>query len=440
MKPSVLIVDDEPQFGQIYAQVLAEAGLDTRTATSAAEARALIARALPDMVISDVRMPGGSGIELLQAVRVDHPELPFLLVTAYADVRDAVLSLKLRAIDYLSKPVDLDELIAAVKDTLGLRDAGVLAEIPRHATEGIVAESHAMRATLLDAWRVARSDATVLLTGESGSGKDVVASFIHANSARAGRPFIAVNCAALPANLLASELFGHTRGAFSGAVAQRNGRFREAQTGTLFLDEIGDMPTELQPMLLRAIENREVTPVGSDRPVPVDVRLIAATHVDLAGAVADGTFREDLFYRLNVIAIPIPPLRDRPDDILPLARHFLALAGTPDKRISSAARRLLEAWPWPGNIRELANAITRTTLLSRGDIILPEHLPPAIRTHVPVEPPAEAVPIKTLEESEIEMIRRALTETDGNRTHAADLLGITRRGLIKKIKRFGLDV
>jgi DNA-binding NtrC family response regulator len=458
MTRQVLIVDDEPQFGELYAHTLQKAGLTTQTATSARQALDLIRRAVPDLVISDVRMPGGSGIDLLKAVRATHPALPFLLVTAYADVRDAVTSLKLGAIDYLSKPVDLDELLVAVTEALGVRLSAGASDIPPEAMQGIIAHSPSIRAAYFDAWRVARTQVTVLLGGESGSGKEVMAKFIHDSSDRAKGPFIAVNCASLASELLASELFGHTKGAFSGAVSARNGRFREAHGGTLFLDEIGDMPLELQPSLLRALEMGSVTPVGSDRAIDVSVRIIAATHQDLPEAVAAGRFREDLFYRLNVISIEIPPLRDRRDDILPMARALMGRSNAPIKRLSSAAARALLEHPWPGNVRELANAMTRASLLSRGDVILPEHLPPPLRKLADALPPTDndraalddddddledgpaSAAFKTLAQTEVEMVRAALEQTQGNRTHAADLLGITRRGLLKKLKRLGLNL
>jgi DNA-binding NtrC family response regulator len=459
MSRQVLIVDDEPQFGELYAHTLQKAGLQTQTATSARQALDLIRKSPPDMVISDVRMPGGaSGIDLLKAVRATHPSMPFLLVTAYADVRDAVTSLKLGAIDYLSKPVDLDELLVAVTEALGVRLSG--GDIPEEAMRGVIAHSPSIRAAYHDAWRVARTQVTVLIGGESGTGKEVLAKFLHDNSDRAKGPFVAVNCASLPGALLASELFGHTKGAFSGAVNARNGRFREAHNGTLFLDEIGDMPLELQPSLLRALETGSITPVGSDRALDVSVRIIAATHQAPPGAVAAGRFREDLFYRLNVISIELPPLRERRDDILPLARALMARANAPHKRLSSAAARALLEHPWPGNVRELANAMTRAALLSRGDVILPEHLPPPLRKLADALPPADddrapldddddgddledgpaSAAFKTLAQTEVDMVRRALEQTQGNRTRAAELLGITRRGLLKKLKRLGLNL
>jgi DNA-binding NtrC family response regulator len=446
MNRSILVVDDEVRYRELYARVLRDAGFDVLEAGSAADALELLEHETLDMIVSDVRMPGESGLDLLRRVRTGKPELPFLLVTAYADVREAVDALKLGAVDYLAKPVDLDELLAAVRDTLGV-GVGADPEIPAGSLEGIVAASPAMRSVLRDAYRVAASDATVLLTGESGSGKEVVAQFIHRHSTRRDKPMVPVNCAAIAPALLASELFGHERGAFTGAVNKRNGYFREAHEGTLFLDEIGDMPLELQPSLLRATETGRITPVGSDKEILIDCRLIAATNHDLETDVADGRFRQDLYYRLNVITIDIPPLRERPEDIAPLARAFLNKDKTEARRLSRAAMQALVSHPWPGNVRELANAMAHVRLLSQTDVILPEHLPPAVRksagkaapTSRIAEPQEAPVQARTLEQHEIEAVTAALKQTKGNRTHAAQLLGITRRGLIYKLKRLGIE-
>jgi DNA-binding NtrC family response regulator len=445
MNRSILVVDDEIRFRELYARVLRDAGFAVQEAGSAAEALKLLSADVPAMVISDVRMPGTSGLDLLRRARGAHPELPFLLVTAYADVREAVDALKLGAVDYLAKPVDLDELLAAVRDTLGVRPDAT-GEIPAEALTGIVSESPAMRSVLRDAYRVAASDATILLTGESGSGKEVVAQFIHHQSARRDKPLVPVNCAAIAPSLLASELFGHEKGAFTGALAKRKGYFREAHEGTLFLDEIGDMPLELQASLLRATETGRITPVGSDKELIVDCRLIAATNRNLETDVAAGRFRQDLYYRLNVITIDIPPLRERTEDIPPLARYFLNKGTSENKRLSRAALQTLLAHPWPGNVRELANAMAHVRLLSQTDVILPEHLPPAVRKAVPkteaerlTAGPNRPAATKTLEQQEVEAVTAALKETGGNRTHAAQLLGITRRGLIYKLKRLGLE-
>lgn len=450
MSKRILIVDDEVRYRELYTHILDSAGFQTLVASCAEQAYGIILNEAPDMVVTDVRMPRVSGIELLRMARQEHPSLPFLLVTAYAGVRDAVNAMRLGAVDYLSKPVDLDELLAAVRDTVGVDcDAhGLEPAIPPEALKGIVAESHAMRSVLRDAYRVARSDANILLTGESGSGKEVIAGFIHQNSLRRSKTMVTLNCAAVPATLLASELFGHEKGAFTGAVGRRKGRFREADGNTLFLDEIGDMPLELQPALLRAIETGKVTPLGSDLEVDVDYRLVAATNRSLPADVESGRFRRDLYYRLNVIAIEIPPLRERVEDILPLARFFLGHGKSESKRLSRAAAQTLLAHEWPGNVRELANAIERVRLLSQTDVILPEHLPPAVRqaasrTRAPEAAEQQSIQehqagLKTLEQSEIEAIHHALEQTGGNRTRAAQLLGITRRGLIYKLKRLGI--
>jgi len=433
----VLVIDDEERYRRLYAETLRRAGFAVTCAASAEEATEHVRASLPAMIVTDVRMPGMDGITFLKQIKAEHADMPVLLITAYADVRDAVNALKLGAVDYLEKPVDLDELVAAVSDVLGVKESVVDATVPAGLLEGVVAESAGMRSLLADAYRVARSDATVLVTGESGTGKEVVARFMHAASARADKPFVAVNCAAIPANILASELFGHRKGAFTGAVAARGGRFREAQGGTLFLDEIGDMPLELQPSLLRAIETGKICPLGSDTEVDIDFRLIAATNRDLGEEVAEGRFREDLFYRVNVIAFEVPPLRERPDDILPLARFFLSSKGS-TKRFSPAASSVIQRYRWPGNARELANAMERAAILSNTEVILPEHLPAAMRDIGDSRPPVTNE-VKTMQQAELEAIRSALQRTNGNRTHAAQLLGISRRALIYKLKRFEID-
>ncbi len=442
MKPLILIVDDESSFRDLYKMTLEECGFATVTADCAEKALQELEKNEIALVVSDVRMPGESGIELLQKAREKYGELPFLLVTAYADVRDAVLALKLGAVDYLSKPVDLDELVSAVRDNLGIQGIEEHIEVPSDVLQGIVAQSPSMVTLLRDAYRVSNTNVTVLLTGESGVGKEVIAQFIHRASPRSKRQLTAVNCAAIPAQLLASELFGHEKGAFTGADSKRMGRFREADGSTLFLDEIGDMPLELQPALLRALENNTITPVGSDKEINVDYRLVAATNKSLLESVEAGSFRSDLYYRLNVIALEIPPLRERKADIVPLARYFLAEAGGKGKRLSRAATELLHSYPWPGNVRELCNAMQRAQILSNTDVILPEHLPPTIRPAADKTASAMASasegPVKTLKEMEEGAILAALEETEGNKTKAAEILGITRRGLIKKLKRMGL--
>jgi DNA-binding NtrC family response regulator len=437
MRATLLIVDDERPFLELYSAVLEAAGFTTVTARDAKEALAKIHREHPDLVLSDVRMPGTSGLELLESMRRAGQDIPFLLVTAEPDVRDAVSAMKLGAVDYLGKPVDLDELVAAIRDTLGMRHSHADAD-SGPVPDDIVAESPSMRALLADAARVAQSNISVLITGESGSGKELVARYLHQQSERSIGPLVPVNCAAIPGNLVASELFGHDKGAFTGADHARPGHFRSAARGTLFLDEIGELPIEVQPAFLRVLETGRIVPVGTSIEIDVDFRLIAATHRNLATAVADGRFRQDLYYRIAVVELRVPPLRERPEDIQALARRMLRTSG---HRLTRRASQALLTHSWPGNVRELANALEHARLLAPSEVIDVEQLPPSLREEnaIQEERNHQPAPLPTLEESEIASIRKALEQTAGNRTHAARLLGITRRGLIYKIKRFGLE-
>ena len=437
--PLIMVIDDEQRHRELYSETLREADFSVKAVPSAEDAFIAMQTLTPDMIISDVKMPGMNGISFLHKIRGKLPDLPFLLVTAFADIKDAVKALKLGAVDYLEKPIDLDELLCAVNDALGIHTGGNQnSEIPRELLQGIIAESTSMRSLIDNAYRVAQSDATVLITGESGTGKEVIASFLHRAGKRKNSPMTALNCAAIPANILASELFGHKKGSFTGAATHRDGIFRAADKGTLFLDEIGDMPLELQPSLLRAIETGMVSPVGSDSEIKVDLRLIAATNTNLEEAVKTGKFRSDLFYRLNVIAFELPPLRERIEDIMPMAHLFLTKNNVRDKRFSQAATRLLQNYPWPGNARELANAVERASIISNTDIILPEHLPPVIASSKPADMGDTQTGLKTMHQVEIGAIKETLEQVKGNRTKAAGLLGISRRALIYKIKRFGL--
>jgi len=436
-KKLVLIVDDEESFISLYTQTLSELDLDVQTASSAETGFDFIKKCPPDIVVSDVKMGNMSGIELLKKVKTFLPELPFLLITAYANVKDAVSSLKLGAVDYLQKPIDLDELKTAVANVLELPITDSQFEVPASSLPGIVHESKIMKHLLNDAYRVAGSDVTVLLRGESGVGKEVIADFIHKNSNRSKEKMVTLNCASIPANILNSELFGHEKGAFTGAIANRLGKFREADGGTLFLDEIGDMPIELQPSLLRAIENGKISPIGSDKDISINVRLIAATNKNIEDCIKNGTFREDLYYRLNVITLEIPPLKERQDDIIPLARLFLKDGESNHKRLSSNAIRILQNYLWPGNVRELSNAVKRAKILSRTEMIMPEHLPNSMKDTIknPINV-FENNHISTFEENEITAIKNALAKTNGNQTKAAELLGISRRTIINKMKKF----
>ncbi len=436
----ILVVDDEPRFRTLYSETLSGSGYEVRSASDGQTALAVAAEETPGLVISDIRMPGMDGISLLKNMKESFPDLPFLLVTAYPDIKDAVKALKLGAVDYLEKPVDFEELLCAVSDLLGNpEDSSVQCDSEEISFPGIISESFAMKSLLRDAARVATSSVSVLITGESGSGKEVLASFIHKQSSRASMPFVPVNCAAIPAPLFAGELFGYVKGAFTGASGAHDGLFRAASGGTLFLDEIGELPLELQPALLRALDSGKITPLGSGRELSVDFRLVAATNRDLGEEIRKGRFREDLFYRLNVIAFDIPPLRFRKDDIIPLAEFFIAkTAGGRSKRLSPAAERTLLAHSWPGNVRELSNAIARAVILSNTEIILPEHLPGSLKSSMLSQDIPSSAQVRSIEDAELETIQAALKSTGGNRTKAAAVLGISRRALIYKLKRYGI--
>jgi len=431
----ILVVDDEASQRRLLAGFLESLGIEVDEAGSAEDALDSIRGSVPDMMLLDVRLPGMSGIDALPEIREIAGDLPVLLITAHADLRQAVAAMKVGADDYLAKPLDLDELETVIFDTIGERDdkaepgAKVRAELP----SDFVCESPAMCHVVETVAVVAPSDVPVLISGESGVGKEVVAQLVHRWSHRADGPLVAANCAGLPESLIESELFGHTKGAFTGAGEARKGFFRAAHGGTLFLDEIGEMPLHLQPKLLRALESHEVTPVGSDAAVDVDTRLVAATNRNLAEAVAAGQFRDDLYYRINVVELSVPPLGQRREDILPLARRFAAeFAGAP-VRLSPQATQCLLPYGWPGNVRELRNAVQRACLLCRGDVILPEHLPPQIAAGASQDTHPETTAGR-LSQVERATITATLAECDGNRTQAAKKLGISRRALIYKLR------
>ena len=432
---TILVVDDDPSQRELLGGFVESLGHGVQEAASAEDALQSIHRKMPDMVLLDVRLPGMSGIEALAEIRTFADRLPVLLITAYADLRQAVAAMKGGADDYLAKPVDLDELATAIADAVGptggYRQETDLAhpELP----EWFVSESPPMRRVIETAAVVAPSDVPVLITGESGSGKEVVAQLIHAWSRCHNGPLVAANCAGLPESLIESELFGHTKGAFTGAIQSRQGFFRAADGGTLFLDEIGELPIHLQPKLLRALESGRITPVGSDSPVDINTRLVAATNRDLEKAVGDGQFRDDLYFRINVVELHVPPLCERREDIISLARHFaVEFAGGP-VRLSPQSMQCLLAYTWSGNVRELRNAIQRACLLCRGDVIMPEHLPPKIEALVAGAQDADRDQGR-LSQVERATILATLAETGGNRTQAAKKLGISRRALIYKLR------
>ncbi len=431
---TIMIVDDDAAQRQLLGDFVGSLGFLTVEAGSAEAALDKLRRTLPDMVLLDVRLPGMDGITALGEIRKITSNLPVLLITAHGHLRQAVEAIKSGADDYLLKPLDLDELEVAITDALGpaLEKQPAEKTLPK-LPPGFICESAAMRRVVETAAVVAPSNAPVLILGESGAGKEMIAQLIHRWSSRASGPMVAANCAGLPESLIESELFGHTKGAFTGADAVRQGFFRAAHGGTLFLDEIGELPLHLQPKLLRALESGQITPVGSDVPIKVDTRLVAATNRDLAEAVQAGRFRDDLYYRINVVELIVPPLTERSDDLLPLASKFAGEFSGGPVRLSPQATQCLLAHRWPGNVRELRNAIQRACLLCRGDIIMPEHLPPKIAALTTV-PGENSIPAGRLSQVERATILATLEECGGNRTHAAKKLGISRRALIYKIR------
>jgi len=425
-------VDDESAQRELLATALHSAGYKTLACADGREA--LEAAAQCSLMLLDVRMPGMSGLEVLECVKKEWPALPVILLTAFIDVRDAVAAIKAGALDYLEKPVDIDELVAAVDDALGHANPFLSSESTLEIPPYIVAESASMRSVVEQASRVADSNVTVLILGESGVGKEVIARFIHEASSRRHMSMVRVDCGALPEHLVESELFGYEKGAFTGAEAQRKGQFEVANGGTVFLDEIGELPLLVQPKFLTVLETGCFRRVGGSREFCTDVRVIAATNRDLEGDVRQGRFREDLFYRLNVFPLKIPPLRERPDDILPLADHILK---DRKRRLAPATERLLRAYDWPGNVRELRNAMERAAILANGSLILPHDLPPQLRK-ASITPETSSVLVGDMDEIQRRAILEALEKTNGNKTQAAALLGISRRNLIYKLRDYGV--
>ncbi|GHE72638.1 acetoacetate metabolism regulatory protein AtoC [Camelimonas fluminis] len=450
MNHSILVVDDEERLAIVLAAALEDMGHAATAVGGAHEAMQRLERERFDLVLTDLRMPDMDGRALLGEIRRRWPETPVIILTAFATVRDAVELVKEGAFDYIAKPFEIDHVAATVARALRLADVVRDNERLRGELDGrynlgtLVGDSASFRKVIRQITEVCETRATVLLTGESGSGKDVVARAIHFNSPRRNQPFIAVNCAALPENLLESELFGHVKGAFTGATANRIGRFAAADGGTLFLDEIGDMPIGLQAKLLRAVQELTFEPIGANRSQKVDVRLIAATHQDMRAAVTEGRFREDLFYRLNVFPVRLPPLRERAGDIPLLAADFLRrLADSMGKRItgfSPAALSAMSAHDWPGNIRELHNCVERAVIVARNPVIDLPDLPQDLFSNVrrggreglPQDLDAE------LERIERDFIIDALQRANGVQVQAAKLLGVSERSLWHRIKK--LDI
>jgi two-component system nitrogen regulation response regulator GlnG len=481
----LLLIDDETDVQYSFRRIFDQPDIELATADSGEEGLKMIARFKPDLVIMDVRMGGMSGLETLRRLRQSDPKQMVIMMTAYGTTQTAIEAMKLGAYDYLLKPFDVPRLRQVVLNALkAARDMRqVVSYQPLLESEdydqGIIGRTEAMQNVFKIIGQLAGSNATALITGESGTGKELVARAIYHHSKRNGQPFLAINCAAIPENLLESELFGHEKGAFTGATAQRIGKFEQCNRGTIFLDEIGDMTLSTQAKILRVLQSGSFERVGGNQPIQVDVRVIAATHKPLEQAVASREFREDLFYRLNVVRIHIPPLRERRDDIALLVNYFFQkfgrAQGRPPKSIAPAAIEMLERYHWPGNVRELENVVQRATVMAKGDVILPADLPGEVSaTPVPSQekPFAPAAPapgplaapvaattestaldlsgvgkmlfqwarennkLKVLPAVERELIIQALLETGGNQVQAAKLLGITRATLRKRVEKF----
>ncbi|MCA1943903.1 MAG: sigma-54 dependent transcriptional regulator [Desulfovibrio sp.] len=457
--PRILVVDDDLGHLESLALLLKGWGYAVTPATRGEEAAALVEQGPYDAVLMDVRMPGLSGVEALARIKQRNPAVPVLIMTAYSTVDVAVEALKAGAYDYLTKPLDF-ELVRLALDRaldhtrLKKENASLRARLPDAFDPGcIIGVSPALQEALAMAAVAARSEATALVTGESGTGKELIARAVHANSARARRPLVPLNCAALTASLLESELFGHEKGAFTGADKRREGRILQADGGTLFLDEIGELDALIQAKLLRVLQQGELQRLGSDDVLTVDVRIIAATNRDLEAEVAAGRFRQDLFYRLNVLHIHVPALRERPEDIPLLAQHFLdtfaAKYGKSLKRFTPQAMDALVRHGWPGNVRELENAIERAALLAAGEYVSERELPLALRqaaaAPLPLQAGADTTPAppslagRTLEDVEKAAILQTLAQTGGNKSEAARLLGISRVTLHKKLQGYGVE-
>jgi DNA-binding NtrC family response regulator len=449
---TVLIVDDDESFRRVMEYQLREDGYRVLTACNVASALQRFQADSVDVVMTDVKMPGGDGMELLARLKTVQPDLPILILTAHGTIGSAVEAMKLGAADYLTKPFTRDQLRIALGKMLDVvalkRENRRLREVvtERFSFASMVAGSRAMHSVMAVAARVAQTHATVLLEGESGTGKELLAKAIHLQSDRKDQPFITVNCAAIPENLLESELFGHRRGSFTGAVTDKQGKFEAANKGTVFLDEIGDLPLMMQVKVLRVLQQREVDKVGDLRPVKVDVRIVAATNRDLEQMIADGRFRDDLYYRLAVVGIRLPPLRERTDDLPLLVEHFVAKHGAPRGRaqmaIAPAVYSAFNLYPWPGNIRELENVIERALVLDRDDLIGLDDLPDRLRPReqrlgrVHMELPDDGL---SLEDVERDLLQAALVKHDWNQTKAATYLNITRSALLYRMQKFRLE-
>ncbi|MBI4840952.1 MAG: sigma-54-dependent Fis family transcriptional regulator [candidate division NC10 bacterium] len=443
----VLIVDDEEQMRELLAKVLEKNGYQVAAAGDGAQALALLEREPVDLVVTDVRMPGLGGMEALKSIKELNPDIIVIIMTAFGSIDQAVQAVKEGAYDYINKPFKIDEMLLTIGKALEERRLRHEVTALRHELrtryhfESLIGKGRAMQEVFGLIEQVAGSRSTVMIYGKSGTGKELVAKAVHYNSQRASKAFVAVNCAAIPAELLESELFGHEKGAFTGAIATKVGKFELATGGSLFLDEVGSMRLDLQAKILRALQEREIERVGGTRTIKIDVRVIAATNRDLKRAVEEGTFREDLYYRLNVVPITLPDLKDRQEDIPLLANHFMQKfaqeSNSAIREISKDAMGILLSYPWPGNVRELENVIERAVTLGRGPAILPTDLPPHLAGGAgPVE--RALTQEATLEDLERDYIRAILQRTKWHQIRTAAILGIDRRTLYRKIRRYGI--
>ncbi|MHB1540046.1 MAG: nitrogen regulation protein NR(I) [Steroidobacteraceae bacterium] len=457
----VWIIDDDASIRWVLERALRNGGLAPRAFDSAEPALDALRRDVPDVLMTDIRMPGRSGLDLLRRVHDTRPQLPVIVMTAHSDLGSAVSAYEGGAFEYLPKPFDIDEAVALVRRAARVHPPAAASGAAEAPIPELLGTAPAMQQVFRGIGRLSRSSVTVLITGESGTGKELVARALHEHSPRAGKPFVALNTAAIPGELLESELFGHERGAFTGADARRHGRFEQADGGTLFLDEIGDMSTPLQTRLLRVLAEGEFYRVGGQTPIQVDVRVIAATHQDLQARVAQGLFREDLYHRLNVIRLPLPPLRERAEDIPLLLRHYLRAAAheldVDVKALAPQAERALAAYGWPGNVRELVNLCRRLSVLAPGSEIRAEDLPqeivagtavPQIEWQRTLAAWAERAAVSgegalldlALPQFERTLIRAALKQTRGHRQEAAKLLGWGRNTLTRKLKELSMEI
>jgi DNA-binding NtrC family response regulator len=457
-RPRITIVDDDLVTCELLCEVFTQEGFVTGFAQSEESALAVINVTHPDVIVSDIRMKSNAdGFSLLARVRRDHPSTPIVLITAFGSVETAIRAVQEGAFEYISKPFDIASLVSTVRRALAIQapeppaQAEQTEDLPEDLTRHIVGRSRAILEVYKMVARVADSSASLVITGESGTGKELVARAIHQYGARHSQPFVAVNCGALTETLLESELFGHVRGSFTGAIANRRGVFEQAGAGTVFLDEIGETSPALQVKLLRVLQEHEVVPVGGSTTVPIRARVLAATNTDLEQLAATGAFRRDLLYRLNVITIHLPPLRERGEDLPFLISHFLRKytpAGAPVPVLDEEAQRALADYAWPGNVRELENTIERAVTLSRGRIVTADDLPGHIRAPRAASPSAtETIDpasffagLPTIDEMERRYVAHVLRAVGGNRKQAAQVLGINRRTLYRMAARFKLEI